>query len=83
MRVEVKVIPKSSRSLVKEEEGRLKAYITAAPEKGKANKALIDLLASYFSVKKKDVRIIQGKHAPLKVVEITTSNAPSSHTKKS
>ena len=73
MRVEVKVIPKSSRSLVKEEEeGRLKVYITAAPEKGKANKALIDLLASYFSVKKKYVRIIQGKHAPLKVIEITT-----------
>ena len=60
MRVEVKVIPKSSRSLVKEEEGRLKVYITAAPEKGKANKALIDLLASYFSVKKKDVRIIRN-----------------------
>lgn len=76
MRVKVKVIPKSSRSLVKEEEGRLKVYITAAPEKGKANKALIDLLASYFSVKKKDVRIIQGKHAPLKVVEIATSQAP-------
>ena len=75
MRVEVKVIPKSSRSLVKEEEGRLKVYITAAPEKGKANKALIDLLASYFSVKKKYVRIIQGKHAPLKVIEITTQTS--------
>jgi len=76
MRVKVKVIPKSSRSLVKEEEGRLKVYITAAPEKGKANKALIDLLASYFNVKKKDVRIIQGKHAPLKAVEIATLQTP-------
>lgn len=76
MRVKVKVVPKSSRSLVKEEEGRLKVYITAAPERGKANKALVDLLASYFSVKKKDVRIIQGKHAPLKVVEIATEQTP-------
>lgn len=82
MKVTVKVIPKSSRSLVKVEGERLKAYVSAAPEKNKANEALIDLLASTFGVKKKDVRILQGKHAPLKIVEIITENASSSCIKK-
>jgi uncharacterized protein (TIGR00251 family) len=83
MKVTVKVIPKSSRSLVKVEGERLKAYVSAAPEKGKANKALIDLLASTFGVNKKDVRILHGKHTPLKIVEIITENVSSSCIKKS
>ena len=72
MRLEVKVIPKSSRNLVKEENGRIKVYLTQAPEKGKANKALIEELASYFNVKKHCVRIIQGEHSALKIVEIAS-----------
>ncbi len=70
MIVEVKVIPKASRNLVKVEAGRLKAYVTTAPEKGKANKSLIALLSSYFKVKPKDIRIIRGEHTPLKIIEI-------------
>jgi len=72
MLVSVKVIPKSSRSLIKEEGGRLKAYVTAAPEKGKANKALVGLLSAHFKVKKKDIRIIRGEHAQIKTVQIGT-----------
>ncbi|MEK7849638.1 MAG: DUF167 domain-containing protein [Candidatus Omnitrophota bacterium] len=71
MLVSVKVIPKSSRSLIKEESGRLKAYVTAPPDKGKANKALIKLLAGYFKTKKNSIRIIKGEHSQCKTIEIT------------
>jgi uncharacterized protein YggU (UPF0235/DUF167 family) len=67
---EVKVTTKASGNMVKEEGGRLKAYVTAAPEKGKANKALIELLSAYLKVKKKDIRIIRGEHAQIKTVLI-------------
>ena len=69
---EGKVTFKAAGNMVKEERGRLKAYVTAAPEKGKANKALIELLSAYFKVKKKDIRIIRGQHAQLKTVRIET-----------
>ncbi|OIO35983.1 MAG: hypothetical protein AUJ74_03925 [Candidatus Omnitrophica bacterium CG1_02_44_16] len=67
---EVKVTTKAFGNMVKEEGGRLKAYVTAAPEKGKANKVLVVLLSAYFKVKKKDIRIIRGEHAQIKTVLI-------------
>jgi uncharacterized protein (TIGR00251 family) len=68
--VDVKVIPKSSRNLVKEDASRLKVYVTVPPEKGKANEVVIDLLADYYHVKKNQVRIVKGARAALKVVAI-------------
>ena len=70
MLIEIKVIPKASRNLVKEEAGRLKVYLTAAPEKNKANKALIDILASHYNVKKNRIRIVKGEHSQNKLAEI-------------
>ena len=70
MRLEIKVTPKASRDLVKEEAGRWKVYLTAAPEKDKANKALVELLARHFNVPKASVRILRGHHSSLKTVEI-------------
>jgi uncharacterized protein (TIGR00251 family) len=71
MLVEIKVIPRSSRNLIKDEGGRLKAYLTIAPEKGKANKVLVELLAGHFNVKKSCVRIVKGEHSHHKIIEIT------------
>lgn len=70
MRVSLKVFPKSSRNLVLEETGRLKVYVSAAPEKGKANDAVLSLVAEYFGVKKQRVRLLKGAHSALKVVEV-------------
>jgi len=67
---EVKVTTKASQNTVKEEGGRLKVHVTAAPEKGKANKALVGLLSTYFKVKKKDIIIIRGEHSQTKTVRI-------------
>jgi uncharacterized protein (TIGR00251 family) len=68
----VKVIPRSSNSEISGEmaDGTLKVKIAAAPEKGKANEALRDLLAKHFGVPPGDVAIISGHSAALKLVRI-------------
>ena len=69
-RITVKVIPNAKQNKVLEEEERIKAYITALPSDGRANKALIDLLANHFKVKKSSVKIIRGEKSREKIVEI-------------
>jgi len=71
MKLQVKVFPKSSRKeLVTSAEG-IKAYIKEAPDKGKANKALIELIAEEYGVRKSSVRIVTGLTSRNKIVEIT------------
>ena len=43
---------------------------TATPADGKANEAIIELLAKYFRVAKSKVEIVKGKTSHVKVVEI-------------
>jgi uncharacterized protein (TIGR00251 family) len=64
------VIPNAKRNMVLEEEGRLKVYLTVPPAEGRANKALIELLADHFQVKKSSIRIVKGERARDKVVQI-------------
>jgi uncharacterized protein (TIGR00251 family) len=71
LRLEIKVFPKSSREELVEKDGVLKAYIKAAPDKGKANKALVALIAKKYKVKKNDVTIVTGQTSRNKVVEVS------------
>jgi len=48
----------------------LRVRISQPPEDGKANKALIELLADYFKVKKNSLKIIAGEKSTHKIVEI-------------
>lgn len=71
MIINVKVNPKSKRNLVEQEkEDLFRVYVTAAPEDGKANKAMIKLLADYFSVGRSKISIISGEKFRLKVVRV-------------
>jgi len=71
VRVSLKVYPRSSRKeIVKGTDGSLKVYIRQAPADGKANKALIGILAEYYKIKKNDIRIVAGSTSRNKVVEI-------------
>ena len=53
----------------------LKARVRAVPEDGKANAALIELLAETLSVPKSAVRIAAGGSARLKRIEIAGDGA--------
>ena len=44
--------------------------MTAPPEKGKANAAVIDVLATALGLPKSALRIVSGETSPLKTVEI-------------
>ena len=50
---------------------RLKAYVTAAPVDGKANKALIELLSEALSIPKRNISIIRGDTSKDKTLHIT------------
>jgi uncharacterized protein (TIGR00251 family) len=69
----LKVIPKSSRNEIVGilEDGSLKLKITAAPEKGKANAGVCELLAREFGVSRSGVAIVRGETSPVKHVVVT------------
>lgn len=71
MKVKVRVIPRAKQNKVVAEAGRLKAYLTAPPVEGKANAALIELLAEHFGVKKRCITILRGEKGRDKEVEIS------------
>ena len=70
-RFTVKVVPGSSQTTYCGiHDGMVKIRIAAPPEKGKANKALIDYLAALLSVKKNTVHIVSGQSNPVKQIVI-------------
>jgi hypothetical protein len=70
MRINVRVIPKAKHNKVLVEPDRLKVYLTAPPVEGKANEALIEILAEHYGIKRNQIRIVRGEKGRDKVVEI-------------
>jgi hypothetical protein len=72
VRLQLKVAPKSSRNAVTGWIGdTLKLSVTAAPEKGKANQMVIEVLAQALDLSPSRLSIVRGETAPTKIVEIT------------
>lgn len=68
----VRAQPKSSRNRIEGiHAGRLKVCVTQAPEKGKANKALIKVLQAGLQLKRSQIELSKGETAGLKVFRIT------------
>ncbi len=68
----VKIVPGSSRTCVCGLlDGMLKIKISAPPEKGKANRCLVEFLAKQFGVKRNAVSIISGQTNPVKSVQVS------------
>ncbi|MCX8123381.1 MAG: DUF167 domain-containing protein [Spirochaetes bacterium] len=72
--ISVKVIPKSSKNSVQFEDGILRVHLNAPPVDGKANKALIQLLAHVLGVPKSSVEIIRGEKGRNKQIKIKGLN---------
>ncbi len=70
MRYNVKVITQAKKNLVKEEGDSLKVYLTVPAIEGKANKALVEILADFFKVKKRQVEITKGLKSHNKTITI-------------
>lgn len=50
--------------------GALKVSVTAAPEKGKANEAIIELLADELNISRSSITIVRGETSSQKTVRI-------------
>jgi uncharacterized protein (TIGR00251 family) len=71
MRISVRVIPNASKSeIISRDDGEWKIKIQSPPEEGKANKALIQLLAKYFKIPKNAIKIISGEKSRQKIIEV-------------
>jgi len=70
MRLNVRVIPRSSKNALEWEQDALKVRLTAPPVDGAANEALIALLAERLGLPKRNISIVHGARGRQKVVEI-------------
>jgi hypothetical protein len=67
LEVQIRVIPNASRDSIgdvvadAQGNGALKLAVTAVPEKGKANTAVIKLLAKSWRLRKTDCQVIRGQ----------------------
>ena len=69
--VEVRVQPRAGRNAVEvDASGRVKVYVTAPPEGGKANAAVVELVAEKLGVAKSRVSIVRGQTLRNKVLRV-------------
>lgn len=66
----VRVTPKASSERIAVEAGAVRVWVTAPPDKGKANKAVIALVAKALGVPKSAVELVRGDTAREKLLRI-------------
>ncbi len=70
-KLSIKVIPNSSKNeIVGLKDGVWKLKIAAPPDKGKANKELIDFLSELLGLRKADLNLIKGQASHKKLIGI-------------
>jgi len=70
MRIQVRVKPNSRTEEVSQEGDSFMVKVKEPPKEGKANQAVIKLLAEHFGVAKSRVRILSGFRSKNKVIEV-------------
>ena len=70
MKIQVKVKPNSSTEELSREGDSFMVKVKAPPQEGKANQAVIKLLAHHFGVPRSQVRILSGFRSRNKVIEV-------------
>jgi uncharacterized protein (TIGR00251 family) len=70
MKIRIKVKPNSRTEEVSQEGNSLIVKVKEPPKEGKANQAVIKLLAEHFSVSQSQVRILSGFRSRNKIVEV-------------
>jgi len=71
MRIYIKVTPCASQNKIKKVgENEYQVRLTASPIKGKANEMLLKILAKHFNIAKSLIKIVGGKSAKIKIVDL-------------
>jgi len=72
MQIKIKVKTKAKQEkVVKTGDGDFEIHVKQTPEKGKANIAVIKLLAKYFKIPQNNIKILAGKTNSRKIAEIS------------
>lgn len=67
----VRVTPRARRNTVtKASDGTIKVHVTAPPEDGRANEAVVEAIAEWLGVKRRQVEIVTGATSRNKVVRV-------------
>ena len=70
-RLNIRVLPRAGRNAVSlTPDGAIRVHVTAPPEGGKANAAVVELLAKRLGVGKTRVRIAAGTRARYKTIVV-------------
>jgi len=69
-RIAVRVTPNASRNRVVAEDGTIRVYVTTVPEDGKANVAVIELLAKAIGLAKSRLQLVRGATSRDKVFRV-------------
>ena len=75
MEFNIRVQPKAGRNSVEVNGDKVTAWVTAVPEGGKANDAIVALLAKQLKVSKRRVHILRGhktRNKRLRIEDMTT-----------
>jgi uncharacterized protein (TIGR00251 family) len=71
MKIDVKIHPRSRKiEVLRKDEGHYEVWVREAPEKGKANQALIKALSDYLDVPPSRLTISSGHASRNKIIEI-------------
>jgi uncharacterized protein YggU (UPF0235/DUF167 family) len=71
MQIKVRVIPRAKQNKIAvESDGSIKIHTTSAPADGKANEAVIALLAEHLGLAKSRIKIIRGETVRNKIISV-------------
>ncbi|MFA7141887.1 MAG: DUF167 family protein [Candidatus Paceibacterota bacterium] len=71
MLIKVKCFPESKKEkIVKKDENTFEIHLKEKRERGEANKRIFEMLADYFNISIKKVRLIKGSRSQNKIFEI-------------
>ena len=74
MFINIKVITNAAKNqIIEKAKGEFIVKVTATPERGKANKKVLESLAVYFNVSKTDILIVKGKYNSKKIINIVNN----------
>ena len=69
--LDIRVQPRAKKNAIEViDENRARAWVTAPPEKDRANKALVDLLSKKLGVSKGSIAILRGAKSRNKLIAI-------------
>ena len=70
----VKVIPNAKIIRVEQSSNTIKVWVNSPAINGKANKAVLKILADHLKVKSREISILKGEKSPMKIIRVDSVN---------